>query len=70
MALTSSHMRDLSLWEVNLSGARSGEEDQAHEGVAQDGGDLGDGLIERGIAFEHERSPCPRSPKASCAIRK
>jgi hypothetical protein len=49
-------MRALRLWEVNLPDGRSGE-DQAHEGVAEDGGDLMDGLIERGIAFAHERSP-------------
>ncbi len=49
-------MRALRLWEVNSPDGRSGE-DQAHEGVAQDGGNLGDGLIERGIVIAHERSP-------------
>jgi hypothetical protein len=52
-----------------LPGGRSGEE-QADERIAEDGGDLANGLIERSIAFAHERSPCPRSPKASCAVQK
>jgi len=62
-------MRALYLREVNLPGGRSGEE-QADERIAEDGGDLANGLIERSIAFAHERSPCPRSPKASCAVQK
>jgi hypothetical protein len=49
-------MRALRLWEVNLPDGRSGE-DQPHEGVAQDGGNLADGLIECGIVIAHERSP-------------
>ena len=49
-------MRALCLREVNLPDGRI-EEDQAHEGVAEDGGGLVDGLIERGIAIAHERSP-------------
>jgi hypothetical protein len=59
-------MRALCLREVNLpdGGIRK---KQADECIAEDGGDLADGLIERGIAIAHERSPCPRSPQASCA---
>jgi hypothetical protein len=45
-------MRALCLWEVNRRGQK-----QAHEGIAEDGGDLADGLIERGVVFAHERSP-------------
>jgi hypothetical protein len=52
-----------------LPGARIGE-DQADKRIAQNGCDLADGLIESGIAIAHERSPCPRSPKASCAVQK
>jgi hypothetical protein len=52
MALTSSYMRALCLWEVNLSDGRSGG-DQAHEGIAEDGGDLADGVIEYGVAIAH-----------------
>jgi hypothetical protein len=44
-------------------------EEQADECIAEDDGDLANGLIERGIAFAYERSPCPRSPKASCAVQ-
>lgn len=32
-------------------------EKQADERIAEDGGDLADGLIQRGIAIAHERSP-------------
>ncbi len=39
MASTRSHMRALRVWEVNLPDRRIGE-DQAHEGVAQECGDL------------------------------
>lgn len=56
MALTSSHIRALRLREVNLPDGRMREE-QAHECIAQNGGHLTDGLIERGVAIAHERSP-------------
>ncbi|MEB2363708.1 MAG: hypothetical protein OZ929_20395 [Bryobacterales bacterium] len=49
-------MRALCLREVNLPDERSGE-NQAHDCIAENGGDLADGLIERGVAFAHERSP-------------
>jgi hypothetical protein len=45
-------MRALCLREVNRRGQK-----QAHEGVAEDSGDLADGLIERGVVIAHERSP-------------
>jgi len=57
-------MRALCLREVNLPDGRSGE-DQAHECVAQDGGDLADGPIERGIMIAHERSPSEDHPRRS-----
>jgi hypothetical protein len=60
MALTSSHMRALCLWEVNWRG-----EKQPHECVAQDGGDLFDGLIEPGIVIAHERCPFGNHPRRS-----
>ena len=49
-------MRALRLREVNLldGGIR---EEQADECIAEDGGDFVDGLIERGVAIAHERSP-------------
>ena len=61
-------MRARCLREVNLPDGRS-REDQAHECIAKNSGDLANGLIERSIAIAHERSPCPRSPKASCAVQ-
>jgi hypothetical protein len=64
MVLTSSHMRALCLWEVNLPVERSGEE-QPDECIAEDGGGFADGLIERGIAFAHERSPSEDHPRRS-----
>ncbi|MCC7174418.1 MAG: hypothetical protein IT159_04410 [Bryobacterales bacterium] len=69
MALTSSHMRALRLREVSLRVRRAGKK-QAHKRNAEDGGGFADDLVERGIMIVHERSPCPRSPKASCAVRK
>jgi hypothetical protein len=57
-------MRALCLWEVNLPGERSGEE-QPDECIAEDGGDLAYGLIERGIAFAHERCPFGNHPRRS-----
>jgi len=65
MALTGSHMRALCLRKVNWRG-----EKQADKCIGENGGDFADGFVERGVAFAHERSPCPRSPKASCAVRK
>jgi len=65
MTLTSSHMRALCLREVNRRG-----EKQPDECIAEESGDLTDGLFERSVAIAHERSPCPRSPKASCAVQK
>ena len=56
MSLTSSQMRALYLRQVNLRAGRSREE-QADECIAQDGGNFVDGLIERGVAIAHERSP-------------
>ena len=56
MALTTSDMSALSLPKVNRSLGRFGEE-EAHECIGQDGGCLVDGLIERGVAIAHERSP-------------
>jgi len=38
--------------------------DQAHKRLAENGGDLADGLIERGIVIAHERSARP-----ACAPR-
>jgi hypothetical protein len=49
-------MRALRLREVNLPDGRIGE-DQADECIAEGGGDLADGIIERGVAIAHERSP-------------
>jgi hypothetical protein len=57
------------LGEVNRQDGGIGKE-QAHEGIAEDGGDLANGLIERGDMIAHDQSPCPRSPKASCAVQK
>ena len=56
MALTTSYMRALCLRQVNKEVGRFGEE-QAHERIAEDGGCFVDGLIERGVAIAHERSP-------------
>ncbi|HEU0138518.1 MAG TPA: hypothetical protein VFQ79_02360 [Bryobacteraceae bacterium] len=49
-------MRALCLCEVNLPDGWIGE-DQAHECIAEDSGDLADGVFERGIVIAHERSP-------------
>ncbi len=54
--LTSSHMRALYLRQVNLLAGRIGEE-QPDDGIADDCGNLLNGLIERGVAIAHERSP-------------
>jgi hypothetical protein len=56
MALTSTDMRALRLREVNWREGRI-RKDHLHECIAEDGSDLADGFIERGIAFAHERSP-------------
>jgi hypothetical protein len=61
-------MRALCLREVNLPGGRSGEE-QADECIAENAGDLADGLIERGIAIAHERSPSEDHPRTISAPR-
>jgi hypothetical protein len=49
-------MRALYLRQVNLLAGRIREE-QADECIAEDGGNFADGLIERGVAIAHERSP-------------
>jgi hypothetical protein len=49
-------MRALYLRQVNLLAGRIGEE-QAYKGIAKDGRNITDGLIERGVAIAHERSP-------------
>jgi len=54
-------MRALRLREVNLPVRRIGEE-QPHECIAENGGDLADGLIERGVAFADERCPFENHP--------
>jgi hypothetical protein len=49
-------MRALCLRQVNQSVGRF-REDQTEERIGEDGRGLADGLIERGIAIGHERSP-------------
>jgi hypothetical protein len=49
-------MRALYLRQVNLLAGRIGEE-QPDEGIAEDGGDFGNGAVEGGVAIAHERSP-------------
>jgi hypothetical protein len=45
-------MRAIGLWEVNAGLA----EKQAQLSLAEEGGDLSDGLFRRGVAAWHERS--------------
>lgn len=49
-------MRALCLRRVNLSVGRVGEE-QSEERIGEDGRGFADGVIERGVAIVHERSP-------------
>jgi len=49
-------MRALCLRQVNLLAGRIREE-QADECIAEDGGNLGNGTVESGVAIAHERSP-------------
>jgi hypothetical protein len=55
MAFTSIHMKALCLRQVNL-GAGSREE-KADECIAENGGNLGNGAVEGGLAIAHEGSP-------------